>query len=129
MIYVAQMTGEFLPGFTERSGKLPWPGESSSGTLSAVCSCPYAWSPCKHSVAAVLAHPWIASRTSKMFRRSRRATGGLKLIEDHSSQEIVGDFRETFTVINYSLPGAGKSSVYPICNGTDYSSAGEFRTT
>lgn len=28
----------------------------SSGTISAVCSCPYDWSPCKHSVALVLAY-------------------------------------------------------------------------
>lgn len=72
----------------------------SSGTLSAVCSCPYAWSPCKHSVAAVLAH-LDSVKNKQDVPQVAKSDRRLKLIEDHSSQEIVDAFWETFTVINY----------------------------
>ncbi len=60
----------------------------SSGTLSAVCSCPYAWSPCKHSVAVVLAY-LDSVKNKQDVPQVAKSDRRLKLIEDHSSQEIV----------------------------------------
>ena len=60
----------------------------SSGTLSAVCSCPYAWSPCKHSVAVVLAY-LDSVKNKQDVPQVEKSDRRLKLIEDRSSQEIV----------------------------------------
>ena len=100
----------------------------SSGTLSAVCSCPYTWSPCKHSVAAVLAHLDSVKKQARCSagREERQAAQvDRRPFKSRNRRCILGDFHRDQLL----LPGAGKSSVYPICNGTDYSSAGEFRTT
>ena len=59
----------------------------SSGTLSSVCSCPYDWTPCKHSVAVVLAY-LDAVKSKQDVPQVLESDRRLKLITDLSSQEI-----------------------------------------
>lgn len=58
----------------------------SSGTLSAVCSCPYDWTPCKHGVATVLAYLDNVKNKQDVPQASK-SDRRLKLIADLSSQE------------------------------------------
>lgn len=59
----------------------------SSGTLSAVCSCPYDWSPCKHSVAVVLAY-LDSVKNKQDVPQASQSDRRLKLIKDLSRGEI-----------------------------------------
>lgn len=59
----------------------------SSGRLLAVCSCPYDWSPCKHSVAVVLTY--LDSVKNKLdVPQASKSDRRLKLIKDLSSRKI-----------------------------------------
>jgi uncharacterized Zn finger protein len=58
----------------------------SSGKLSAVCSCPYDWTPCKHSVAVVLAY-LDSVKNKRDVPQVSKSDRRLKLIADLSSQE------------------------------------------
>jgi len=61
----------------------------SSGTLSAMCSCPYGWSPCKHSVAVVLAYLDSMKKNQDVPDASKNDRR-LKLVSDISSQAGAG---------------------------------------
>jgi hypothetical protein len=58
----------------------------SSGTLSAVCSCPYGWSPCKHSVAVILAY-LDAVKNKKDVHEASEGDRRLELIKETPGQE------------------------------------------
>jgi uncharacterized Zn finger protein len=86
----------------------------SSGTLSAACSCPYAWTPCKHGVAVVLAYLESVKNKQDVPRVSM-SDSRLKLIEDHSGaiwgmdddDDTDQDFEESGqgTVEKLTMPG------------------------
>lgn len=71
----------------------------SSGMLSAICSCPYAWTPCKHSVALVLAY-LDALKAKRDVPQVSTGDRRLKLLNEAPSaadedDEIDSDFEES----------------------------------
>jgi len=81
----------------------------SSGALSAICSCPYDWSPCKHSVAVVLTY--LDSVKNKLdVPQASKSDRRLKLIKDLSSGEITDTSWEEDDDIEEDFQESGQGS-------------------